>query len=212
MLTPEGNKWWTAGGAQVLYDLDADPGETEDLAPAAAAVEALSAYPTMLEESLGQEVRPVWRISERGRGQLLRGFTGRIELAHPDGIAQAWHPSSAMGGVAALRIEDGALVVEAERSKHVPREIFVLPAGEVTDVAGLTLVVTSGQQRWEATVAPGADAESQPLIRAGKGKAAFTVGPHLGPLPRADENDDEDEQLAAHEDLSEQLRALGYLD
>ncbi len=209
---PDGHKWISRGGRQELYALGEDPDEQQDLARGS--TPEVEGYPALLEAALGREVQPLWRIHGRGTGRIVNSFEGSLELRHPDGLVQAWHPISLTGDMAAPVIDGGVLRVETSPGKHLPREIFVQPAGDALDPTGLQLTIVSGDDRWERTRPDSATppspelARRQTIVSAGKGDGRFTVSLHHAPLPYPDELGVQ----STGGSMDEHLKALGYLD
>jgi len=212
VLGPDGKKWIAQGGRQQVFDLRSDPLETNDLVRQQAA--DLSPYAGQLSEALGQQVVPVWRIAGRGGGRVVVGFKGSVELSHPAGLEKAWFPPSLMGDTAPVTIQDGVLRVETSEGTYLPREIFVIPAGDVLDPEGLRLVVRTADSEHSASWRPRSkvhgltDGKLHMLLATGEGDGRLTVGLHQAPLPP--------EQAAAtsttDEAATDALQALGYID
>ena len=209
---PAGLKWISRGGTQQLYDLMEDPSEQTDLARLDQA--QLERFPALLARALDREVLTLWRINGRGTGRLVHDFDGTVELYHPGGLVQAWHPPSLTGDMAPLVIHDDRLTVSTGPGFYLPREIFVQPGSGTLDATGLELRVVTSEDQWErqrsarARPAVPTRARRQLLVTAGKGDARFTVGLHHGPLPYPD-----DPSFSATDGgMDDHLKALGYID
>ncbi|MFH1468142.1 MAG: sulfatase [Pseudomonadota bacterium] len=212
VVTPAQLKWWSQGGTQSLYDLASDPDETTDLASDGAF--DLAAFPAPMAAAMGQPVVPVWRVEGHGSGRNVQGIVQRVELRHPDGLLRAWAPPSLTGDTIEPRIEEGALVMESRAGMWLPREVFVLPAGDPLDPTEVTLTVSAGDQRWTGGWDPRrkppstTDGRHHLITTAGTGMHRVAVDLQLAPVPP-------ESQAAAGalgEGVADHLKALGYLD
>jgi arylsulfatase A-like enzyme len=209
---PVGLKWISSGGSQKLFDLQADPLEQANLARKSGA--SLERFPPLLAEALDREVQPVWRLAGRGDQRIVRDFRGRLELSHPGGLKWAWHPLNLTGDMVDPRIEGDRLIMEYGDERFLPRELFIQPGGDPLDPAGLKLIVTEGEERWERTRSADARtpephrASRQILLSTGKKSAYFQLALHWAPLPYEDERSLE----PSDESMNEHLKALGYVD
>ncbi len=210
--SPVGLKWISRGGEQELFDLVSDPGEEADQARKAGV--DLTRFPPLLAEALQREVVPLWRITGRGSGRLVRDFDGRVELHHPQGLLRAWHPISLTGDMAHPELEGERVTVRTSEGYQVPREVFVHPAGDALDIEELELTVASGEDSWvqqrsarrrEPSLSR---AERQTLVVAGDEDTRFRVVLHQAPLPWSGDS----EIRAAGGAIDDHLKALGYID
>lgn len=210
--SPAGLKWVARDGTQALYDLVSDPRETTNLAKQPGV--QLERFPPLLAQALGREVVPVWRLMGRGGSRVVRNVDGSLELRHPAGLLEAWHPPSLTGDMAETVVEDGALVVRAGEGLFLPREIFVRPAGDPYDALGLELSISSGQRSWSRSLDDPRrgrlvhDAHRRSFLTAGQHLSRYDVNLHWAPLPYPDAAGIE----SGGGTIDDHLKALGYID
>lgn len=212
VLSPAGLKWISRGGSQKLFDLVEDPGEQQNLSRKHGV--DLTRFPPLLAEALGREVVPAWRMGGRGDSRIVRDFDGAVTLSYPPGILTTWHPPSLTGDMAEPTITDQGLVIASGPGRYLPRELFMLAAGDPLEPEGLELTTTSGEvvahKAWEPASRPlDLDrAHQRTFLSAGSGARRFTLCLQWLPLPypQAQSLTPTDGSIEGH------LQALGYLD
>ncbi|MBA2321775.1 MAG: hypothetical protein H0V89_11550, partial [Deltaproteobacteria bacterium] len=186
-----------------LYDLVADPGEKVDLKDA-----PTEAYAAELAEALGREVVPVWRVALRNGRSV---HTSETTLTFPGGVTAAWAAYDPRGEFAGTRISvvDGVVHVVQVPGAELPPALYVRPAGDARNPAGLDLKMTSGKLTVGGVAADGPVAFSRtgtPFLTVGDRGWGATVELVWSPVPTGVAVSGYDEAMR-HE-----LEALGYLD
>lgn len=188
-------KWIASRGWFRMFDLEADPGEQHPI-ELSEADRALGL--SLMSKALGREVLPV--ISLRGPGKHLgwRGVQVTIELDVP--AHATWVGARVPDRPPNL---DGNKVIYGG-PQLLPGETYVLPVGGVSAVNAVVLSMKIGQrvytQRWER-------GSSEVLqLEVGPPNQRLTLQIDHVPLPARIE------VPTTHEDLEDQLEALGYAD
>jgi arylsulfatase A-like enzyme len=212
VLSPAGLKWISRGGSQKLFDLVEDPGEQKNLSRKPTM--DLTRYPPLLAAALGREVVPAWRMAGRGESRIVRDFDGRVALSYPAGILSAWHPPSLTGDMSEPTLTEAGLEIASGPGLFLPRELFMLAAGDPLEPSGLEITITSdvaeAHRAW-APVSRPLDldrAHQRTFLNAGNGVRRFTLCLQWMPLPypQAQPLAPQDSSIQGH------LQALGYID
>lgn len=195
-------KWVLREGRERVYDLASDPGEEDGRRPD---VDESVAMSERLSQALGREVRPAWRVAGYGNNKHSPGRAG-LEVRHPDGIEATWKAYDPLDTLAEPTLVDGVAAVDGSE-KLTPREWYVLPTGDATQVQGLTL----GRPGAEPVTYKG----DSPMPIEGRARSALTIGvgttrvsimPVWTPAPVRSKTT----QVAPEREA--ELRALGYLE
>lgn len=182
-------KFHTSRGMELLQDLAADPGETQDhLQPDDRRV--WHAHLTTAHDS--PAVAPLRLAIQTVRSPDPQAM--ELSLLLPGGADQVWLGEDAMGtpGLTAIRADDGAVRVSVPAGWRGGREVYVVPAGDVT--AGPTvLAMTRGDQirpvalPVDLSTRPAADGSRLPLAtHQWSDKSSVSLTWALVPRPKAD--------------------------
>ncbi len=208
----EGFKWTSFEGKEELYNLSDDPGEARDLRGTA----DTAFYRRELGEALHREVPVSWRVEPSfDQRPPARAFT--LTLRHPGGFAAAWlGDDPARKSEMTVSLASGAAVVQFADGAMGAREIYLAPAGDPADFAGLTLELMA--ESWEeplifevaqeaaASVRP--DGRGGELLSASGEDRTFSVTFGYAPIPP-----ERGLELVGYDpDSEEALRALGYVE
>ncbi|NCG20522.1 MAG: hypothetical protein GWP91_16055, partial [Rhodobacterales bacterium] len=166
--------------------------------------------PEALQEALGRDVHMVWRVKPKTR----LGLAGtRIEVSHPNGIADAWiayDPRGRSTDTLVVVNDAGVLTIDQPRNAEMPSSIYIVPKGDPRLPAGLTLSLSGGGQKTlEGTsdsVEVQVKAGRQVLLEVGSKGWSVIVDTSFVPLPSGVA------VSAFHEDVEAQLRELGYVE
>lgn len=205
----EDQKWSTYRGEQVLVDLSADPLEATDLA----GQQDLSAHRQAMGQALETEAPVSWRIV-LGKGGNSR-HEQVLRISHPAGIQSAWLGQDPLKATRMAMVgpdESGAYEVVVFPEKRGQREIYVVPAGDPTQLEGLSLQwvdkLPAGDVAKEPWVAP---ADQYSVDNTGRVLQSARVGPRnvtitwgFAPVPNGKQIDGTDDEL------TEALEAMGY--
>ena len=134
-----GLKWLARDGAEAVWDLAADPGETRDIG----ATTDRTGFPAAGAEALGRAFPAVWRISLSARPQAT---PVTLTLTHPDGLVTGWKAHDPRGYFDATTVTagGGAVTITVPRGERAPPVLFVQPAGSAANTRGLTLTIDGG--------------------------------------------------------------------
>jgi arylsulfatase A-like enzyme len=208
----EQRKYSTVAGAEDLYDLSSDPGETEDLLSRKGA--DASGLRSTLSASLGREVREAFRLSNRGaRKPPADDLIATVHL--PGGIDAAWvgdDPTSSSAATIALSEDKLTATVTWVRGFRGTRNVWVVPKQPISEATPtLTITLTAGAE--SAPFVVEADKPTAPngkrvvLGSARVGERGFEAGFGITPLPDA-----AGAALVGYDPaLADQLRAMGYV-
>jgi hypothetical protein len=200
----EGRKWWGRAGEQALYDLAADPGETQAL-------------------PVGQHAATRGAFGDAWPGGIHRGWlftlnSGRVtsdltvEISHPGGLERAWaaYAPKAKGPVPAPTVADGVLTYTQNPEDGSAGSLFVIPAGAPSDLVGLHVTMRLGDkvvdQTWTEPIPEAAFEGRNTLFTMGpKGfKVLVRAAWEAEPLGTAVQ--------AFDPGMANELRALGYVE
>ena len=203
-------KWMSHGGREWVYDLEADPGETEKL-------QLVEEYPRLREAfstALATPAPVAWRL-ETNSANRMPEHEVIVEFRHPSGFRRAW-----LGGdptkQADMRLEFQPDVVRIiyGTSKKGGREVYLWPEGDPEDFGELSLRVIDGDTVTEATARAGlvgetrADGRRHVLLRHRAALRGFNVTFAIAPVPP----DSGTEIQGFDPEMAEELRALGYVE
>jgi len=135
-----------------------------------------------------------------------------VTLSHPSGFERAWIPFDPREREreAAVRLEDGRVVVTQPAGAAMPRAVYALPSGSAREPRGLAARIETGGSALRgaydgpARVAP--SGAPPPLLRVGDARRGLLVLLAWTPLPG------EDEHLELSDDDVSALRELGYVE
>ncbi|MDP6932519.1 MAG: sulfatase [Myxococcota bacterium] len=205
-----GAKYVSRGALEKVYDLESDPGESENLVKKGA---DRTAGRQALSDALGVPVVEALRLypSPRRASKDLE-----MRLTVPGGIQTAW------AGDDPTRKSNATVEVDGDQAHAVwskgysgSREVFVVPREPVKDaVNGLQILLTSGEKTEGVTLtsdsagSPLVDGSGEPLVKTRFASRKIQVSYVVTPLPH--------EQAAVldgfDEEMAEDLRALGYIE
>ncbi len=201
-VVADGDKWWIREGTEVVYDLDADPGEARNLASAG----DRSRFPGALADALGTPVLAVARVRVRGSTS-----GSPLVVRSPHGLAAAfaaYDPRGRTEGAGPTRQDDGSVRVWAKGDLETPAEFFVaLPVGAPWQ--GLELIQERGRKLvsdvWEGPD-PVPSGEPGALLEVGSKDLGATLDVVWWPMPFG-------QAVAGHSpEAAAELEALGYVD
>jgi arylsulfatase A-like enzyme len=227
-------KWTSHAGVEEVYNLGEDLGEQSNLRESADLAELRESF----GEALGRRSEVVWRLNS-GSARRTPNQDLVVEFNHPAGFRSAWLGGDPLGrGNMTVEVVEGIVAndtdaAEALDTEQAPpiappnrvvvtykagtkgaRELFLEPAGDAAEFGGLTMRVVSGAEGQELTARDGLegsvtpDGESHIILRGRIGGRAMTVNFASSPAPAGGELEID----AVDAEVSEALRALGYLD
>ncbi len=155
-------------GEESLFDLEKDPKEARPQVPEDATRAALHGA---MAEALGTPVRIALRFAPT---QVERPT--RATLTLPGGVEAAWvGPTPSETSTATVTVEGEVVQLAWPAGNERTLEIFVLPAGDLTEaVQGATLVLDS-IGRWEVLAEPTWDEGEMPVVGDATGAALMTA-------------------------------------
>jgi arylsulfatase A-like enzyme len=197
-----GRKYATTAGNETLYDLGADPAESDDVLDADA--DGAATWRGRLGAALGRDATLGYRVVN---GRVAAGEKGDTIalLTVPGGIRAAWVGADATNHSAAtVKVDGEVATIRWDGAYDGVREVFVVPVGDplaVTPTLGLD--VRNGDELVHGTATGQA---TGPLVRV-RSPRPVTVTYGIAPVPGAGEatSGSDDEQSAW-------LQALGYQD
>ena len=227
-------KWTSHAGVEEVYNLSEDLAEQSNLRESA----DLAGLRTSFGDALGRGSDIVWRLSS-GTARQIPARDLVVEFTHPAGFEAAWLGGDPLGrGNMTVEVVEGVVVEETEATEALDteqapsisppnrvivtykagtkgaRELFLEPAGDAAEFGGLTMRVVSGADEQELTARDGLvgsvtpDGESHIILRGRVGGRSMTVNFASSPAPSGNELEID----AVDAEVSEALRALGYLD
>jgi len=218
-------KWTSHAGVEEVYNLDGDLGEERNLRNSS----DLSSLRASFGDALGRRSEIVWRLSS-GSARQTPTQDLVVEFTHPAGFRAAWLGGDPLGrGNMGVEVVEGRATVNAEGTEEIlptrvlltyragtkgSRELFLEPNGDAADFEGLTMSVVSGAEAQTISARDGLAGSVRPdgishiILRGRIGGRAVTLNFASSPAPRGNELEID----AVDAEVSEALRALGYLD
>lgn len=203
-LLQGGRKWIARDGELRAYDLAEDPQELS-----AVSADVLE-YAEGMATALGRPVPEVWRLWGSGERIWAEGGVRRITLAHPGGLKAVWAATDPLDTAVPPKLVDGVMVLERPRAGgRLPRELYVLPAGDPREFAGLTMTVKTTATLVETQ--PMEDLQEspelgQPVLTVGEGSGQWQLALDRVPMmaPEATKG--------SVGEMEDALKVLGYLE
>jgi arylsulfatase A-like enzyme len=222
-------KWTSHAGVEEVYNLREDLTEQSNLRESA----DLAGLRTSFGDALGRGSDIVWRLSS-GTARQIPARDLVVEFTHPAGFEAAWLGGDPLGrGNMTVEVVEGIATDNNDATEIAPpttpptmvivtykagtkgaRELFLEPAGDAAEFGGLTMRVVSGADEQELTARDGLvgsvtpDGASHIILRGRVGGRSMTVNFASSPAPIGNELEID----AVDAEVSEALRALGYLD
>jgi hypothetical protein len=186
---------------EVLFDVVQDPQEQQNVLKPS----GRNDFPDLLSDELRRPVGRVLRITGPGVGPEASGRKASMVVSHPDGIVRAWTRLDPRDDYARPVVVDGVVSLPLMVGRKTPRELFVqLPEGATA--VGLHIGRSDGHAVFSSTVSQPFDAAKEYILRSGDGKNGIRVGLVWQALPQ------DGESMRVHGEITEELRALGYVE
>ncbi len=207
----QGDKYQTAAGRELLFNLEKDPVEKENLLDRDRSLrEPMRGY---LGQALGREVVVAYRLSNAGQRRAPPDALDLV-LHVPGGIRAAWvadEPTEASD--ACIQWEPGSDTVQARWTAgwRGDRVVWVVPNNPMAEVTpDLTVDVSSGHVRTKYTIPADAPAELSappvPLLDERTGERGWNLGFGVTPIPL-----DGGVNLSGYDEETAGLAAMGYV-
>jgi len=202
-------KWTTHEGADRLYNLAKDPGETKNVLGKG---QRLPALQEAFSAGIGQPTPTVWRVYP-GKATRTPSKDLVVTFTHPDGFEHAWLGDDPLVRSSMSLEHDGDTVdVTFHKGYTGTKEIYLQPAGDPGEFGALAMIVKDGRNEvtrearatLEGEVVP--DGKKHVLMRANGGNRSFEITFAVAPVPP----EDGIELSGADGEVNEQLQMLGY--
>jgi hypothetical protein len=206
-------KWTTRAGAESLFDLSKDPTEQSDLVKTGADT---SMWHARLGQGLDTWSGPVLRLDVGSASRKPKSAL-TIELSSDAGFVDTWLGVDPMSRATASveTTVDGAARVTFAKGAKGNREVYARPAGNVSDLSGLTLRFIDADtgevlatQKRTSEAEPTLDGKKHVLLKGSGGRRSVTVTYGIAAEPP----EGAEMTQAYSSEVEEALRALGYLE